>query len=85
MQEPVFTKTDMKRRSGTIIAEASREPIIITVRNKPTVAILSAEEYDRMIDSIKLRWAHCSEDIPPYLYDGVMAVLTRETSGSGEA
>lgn len=85
MHEPRFTQTDLNRHSGLVIAEASRQPVIITVRNKPTIAILSVEDYDRMIDFAKHRWATCPEKIPAYIRADAMAALAREPSESSEA
>ena len=80
MQEPRFTQTDMNRRSGLVIAEASRQPVIITVRNKAAATLLSIEDYDRMIDAAKRRWTDCPENIPPYFRADILAALARDSA-----
>ncbi len=43
-----YTTSDLSRRSGDIIAEALRQPVTITQRNKPRLVLLSVEEYRRL-------------------------------------
>lgn len=51
MPRPVFTTSDMSRRSGDIIAEAIRQPVTITQRDKPRLVILNVEEFEKMARS----------------------------------
>lgn len=48
MARPVFTTSDLSRKSGDIIAEAMRHPVTITQRNKPRFVLLNVEDYDRL-------------------------------------
>lgn len=43
-----YTTSDLSRRSGNIIAEALRRPVVITQRNKPRLVLLSIEDYQRL-------------------------------------
>lgn len=43
-----FTTSDLSRKSGDIIAEAMRRPVMITQRNKPRLVLLSVEDYRRL-------------------------------------
>lgn len=51
MPRPVFTTSDMSRRSGDIIAAAIRQPVTITQRDKPRLVILNVEEFEKMAKS----------------------------------
>lgn len=48
MPRPVFTTSDLSRRSGDIIAEALRQPVTITQRDKPRLVMLNVEEYEQL-------------------------------------
>jgi prevent-host-death family protein len=48
MTRPVFTTSDLSRKSGDIIAEAMRQPVTITQRNKPRFVLLNVEDYERL-------------------------------------
>ena len=48
MPRPVFTTSDLSRRSGDIIAEALRQPVTITQRDKPRLVLLNVEEYEQL-------------------------------------
>jgi prevent-host-death family protein len=48
MTRPVFTTSDLSRKSGDIIAEAMRQPVTITQRNKPRLVLLNVEDYERL-------------------------------------
>lgn len=43
-----YTTSDLSRKSGDIIAEALRQPVTITQRNKPRLVLLSIEDYRRL-------------------------------------
>jgi prevent-host-death family protein len=44
-----FTTSDLSRKSGDIIAEALRNPVTITQRNKARLVLLSIEDYRRLL------------------------------------
>lgn len=43
-----YSTSDLSRRAGDIIADALREPVTITQRNKPRLVLLSIEDYRRL-------------------------------------
>lgn len=44
-----FSTTDLARRSAEIIGAALRRPVTITERGKPSLVLLSIEEYERLV------------------------------------
>ena len=42
-----FTALEAKNRFGKVIDAAQREPVTVTRQGRPSVVILSAEEYER--------------------------------------
>lgn len=48
MTKAVFTTSDLSRRSGDIIAEAMRQPVTITQRDKPRLVIMNVEDYEQL-------------------------------------
>jgi len=44
-----YSTSDLSRRSGDIIADALREPVMITQRKKPRLVLLSIEDYRRLV------------------------------------
>ena len=65
----VFTTSDMSRRSGDIIAEALRQPVTITQRDKPRLVVMSVEDYERLKQSADHRWVGTIEDMPDDLFE----------------
>ncbi|TVQ38924.1 MAG: type II toxin-antitoxin system Phd/YefM family antitoxin [Wenzhouxiangella sp.] len=45
-----FTALEAKNRFGQVIDAAQREPVTVTRQGRPSVVILSAEEYQRRQD-----------------------------------
>ena len=43
-----YTTSDLSRKSGDIIAEALRRPVMITQRSKPRLVLLNIEDYERL-------------------------------------
>jgi prevent-host-death family protein len=52
-----YSTSDLSRRSGDIIADALREPVMITQRNKPRLVLLSVEDYRRLVERGQTRRA----------------------------
>ncbi|OWV71199.1 prevent-host-death family protein [Rhizobium sp. R339] len=44
-----YSTSDLSRKSGKIIAEALRHPVIITQRKKPRLVLLNIEDYQRLM------------------------------------
>lgn len=49
----VYTATEAKSRFMEIIKEAEDEPLLITRRGKPSVVILSASDYESLLETVK--------------------------------
>ena len=45
-----YSTSDLSRKSGDIIADALRQPVTITQRNKPRLVLLSIEDYRRLTE-----------------------------------
>jgi prevent-host-death family protein len=43
-----YSTSDLSRKSGDIIAEALRRPVVITQRGKPRLVLLNIEDYQRL-------------------------------------
>jgi prevent-host-death family protein len=64
MARPVFTTSDLSRKSGDIIAEAMRQPVTITQRNKPRFVLLNVEDYERLREYADHRQVFTIETMP---------------------
>jgi prevent-host-death family protein len=69
MRKPVFTTSDLSRKSGDIIAEAMRHPVTITQRNKPRFVLLNVEDYERLREYADHRQAYTLETMPDDLFE----------------
>lgn len=75
MPRPVFTTSDLSRRSGDIIAEALRQPVTITQRDKPRLVVLSVEDYEQLREFADHRVAYKLEDIPDDLFEDIVTAV----------
>ncbi len=48
MSNTTYSTSDLSRKSGDIIADALRNPVTITQRNKPRLVLLNIEDYELM-------------------------------------
>jgi prevent-host-death family protein len=69
MPRPVFTTSDLSRRSGDIIAEALRNPVTITQRTKPRLVLMSVEEYETLLKYADHRQVFTIENMPDELFE----------------
>lgn len=65
------TAAEVQKNFGEFRARAEREPVIVTHYNKPSVVILSAEEYARLKRRDKKSMA--GEDVPDWLAERIAA------------
>lgn len=65
------TAAEVQKNFGEFRALAEREPVVVTRYNKPSVVILSAEEYARLKRRDKKAMA--SEDVPDWLAEKIEA------------
>jgi prevent-host-death family protein len=63
-----YSISDLSRKSGDIIAEALRQPVIITQRNKPRLVLLSIEDYRRLAARADTRKPGTLETMPDSRY-----------------
>lgn len=59
-----YSTSDLSRRSGDIIADALREPVVITQRKKPRLVLLSVEDYRRLMERGQTRRSMTLEAMP---------------------
>lgn len=71
MSRPVFTTSDLSRKSGDIIAEAMRQPVTITQRNKPRLVLLNVEDYERLREYADHRQAYSLETMPDDVFEAM--------------
>jgi prevent-host-death family protein len=64
-----YSTSDLSRRSGDIIAEAMRHPVMITQRNKPRLVLLNVEDYERLRGRADTRKVGTLETMPDALLD----------------
>jgi prevent-host-death family protein len=68
MQNPTYTTSDFSRKSGDIIADALRQPVTITQRNKPRLIVLNIDDYARLRKQADTRRAGRTEDMSDELF-----------------
>jgi prevent-host-death family protein len=77
-----YSTSDLSRKSGDIIAEALRQPVIITQRNKPRLVLLSIEDYRRLTARVDTRKPGTLETMSDALFEDVKdAVSAYEHEG----
>ena len=85
MERPVFTASDLSRRSGNVIAEAAHQPVIITHRNKPRLVMLSVEDYDRLGDHADHRQTLTPETIGDELMTKIEKAVEEYANGKADS
>jgi prevent-host-death family protein len=71
-----YSISDLSRKSGDIIAEALRRPVIITQRNKPRLVLLSIEDYVKLTARGDTRKAGRLETMPDDLFEDVKKAVS---------
>jgi len=79
-----YSTSDLSRKSGDIIAEALRRPVIITQRNKPRLVLLSIEDYRRLTANGDTRRAGRLETMPDDLFEEVKDAVSAYEHESDE-
>jgi len=80
-----YSTRDLSRKSGDVIAEALRRPVIITQRNQPRLVLLSVEEYRRLAAQADTRKAGRLETMPDGLFESVKEAVSAYEQESDEA
>ena len=70
-----YSTSDLSRKSGDIIAEALRRPVVITQRHKPRLVLLNIEDYQRLTRRSDPRSAGTIETMPDNLFAEVEAAI----------
>ncbi len=79
-----YSTSDLSRRSGDIIADALREPVTITQRNKPRLMLLNIEDYQKLRSRADPRRAGMIETMPEALFEEFMNAVAAYESGDDE-
>jgi prevent-host-death family protein len=70
-----YSTSDLSRKSGDIIADALRRPVMIMQRNKPRLVLLSIEDYRQLMDRADARKAGTLESMPNDVFEKVKAAV----------
>jgi antitoxin Phd len=73
-----FSLTDLSNRSGEVVEAAFRGPVDITRRGKRKFVLLTAEEYDRLVNAADTRQAFHADDAPDEVAAMMLAALTSD-------
>jgi prevent-host-death family protein len=70
-----YSTSDLSRKSGDIIAEALRRPVVITQHSKPRLVLLNIEDYQRLTRQSDPRSVGTIETIPDNLFAEIEAAI----------
>ncbi len=73
-----FSLTDLSNRSGEVVEAAFRGPVEITQRGKRKFMLLTAEDYDRLVNAADTRRAYHADDAPEGVAAMMLAALTKD-------
>jgi antitoxin Phd len=74
-----FSLTDLSNRSGEVVEAAFKGPVDITRHGKRKFVLLTAEEYDRLVQAADIRRAFHADDVPHDVADLMLAALERQS------
>ncbi len=72
-----YSTSDLSRKAGDIIADAMRNPVTITQRNKPRLVLLSIEDYRRLVERADTRTRGTLETMPADLFREITSEFDR--------
>jgi len=73
-----FSLTDLTNRSGEVVEAAFRGPVEITRRGKRKFILLTAQDYDRLLNAADTRRAFHADDAPAGVAAMMLAALTKD-------
>jgi prevent-host-death family protein len=73
-----YSLTDLSNRSGEVVEAAFRGPVDITRRGKRKFVLLTAEDYDRLVNEADTRRAFHADDVSDEVAAMMLAALTSE-------
>ncbi len=66
----VITASEAKKRLLELLDEVQRVPFLVTRSGQPAAVILSAEEYEALMETVKfLAYPHLAQATPPWKND----------------
>jgi prevent-host-death family protein len=78
----VFTTTELSKKSGEIITEALRHPVMLTQRGKERLIVMNVEDYQRLQSRGETRQAGRLVEMPDDLAEAFIEAA--EAFGKGE-
>jgi prevent-host-death family protein len=72
-----FSLTDLSNRSGEVIEAAFKGPVDITRHGKRKFVLLTATEYDRLVQVADTRRAFHADDVPADVAATMLSALDR--------
>ena len=72
-----FSLTDLSNRSGEVIEAAFKGPVDITRHGKRKFVLLTAAEYDRLVQAADTRRAFHADDVPADVATAMLSALDR--------
>lgn len=79
-----YTTSDLSRRSGDIIADAMKQPVTITQRNKPRLVLLNIEDYERLKEFADHRRVFTLETMPDDIFEAMKQAIDEYAAGPDE-
>jgi antitoxin Phd len=76
-----FSLTDLSNRSGEVVEAAFRGPVEITRRGKRKFVLLTAEQYDRLVNAADTRRAFHADDVPHDVAAMMLTALAKDDDG----
>lgn len=76
-----FSLTDLSNRSGEVVEAAFRGPVEITRRGKRKFMLLTAEDYDRLVNAADTRRAFHADDAPQEVAAMMLTALAKDDEG----
>jgi antitoxin Phd len=73
-----FSLTDLTNRSGEVVEAAFRGPVEITRRGKRKFILLTAQDYDRLLNAADTRRAFHADDAPKGVAAMMLTALTKD-------
>jgi len=80
MQTKTISTAEFMRHFGRYHDEAQRAPLTLTKHGRPSVVVLSADTYQRLLAQDDPRRAYAANEAPPELARMLLAELDRQSA-----
>lgn len=77
-----FTTTELSKKSGEIITEALRRPVVLTQRGKERLVVMNVEDYHRLQSRGETRQAGRLVDMPDDLAEAFIEAAENFAKGN---